>query len=73
MYFFEVEQILFGIVSGEVVFLVVESDACRVFGSALVGYGLEEDLTFVDDDGFLDVGIFFVFNFKIVDGEGLDG
>ena len=73
MYFFEVEQILFGIVSGEVVFLVVESDACRVFGSALLGYGLEEDLTFVDDDGFLDVGIFFVFNFKIVDGEGLDG
>ena len=73
MYFFEVEQILFGIVSGEVVFLVVESDACRVFGSALVGYGLEEDLTFVDDDGILDVGIFFVFNFKIVDGEGLDG
>jgi len=73
MYFFEVEQILFWIESGKVVFLIVESDTCRVFGSALVGYGLQQDLTLVDDDGFLNVGIFFVFNLKIVDGEALNG
>jgi hypothetical protein len=73
MYFFEVKQILFGIISGKIVFLVVESDTCRVFRPALIGYGLQQDLALIDDDVVLDVGIFFVFNFKIVDGESLDG
>ena len=73
MYFFEIEHILILVVSHGVVFLIVEPDTCWVFGSALVVQSLEEDFSFVDDDGFFYVGIFFVFDFEVVDWEGLDG
>ena len=61
------------VISNGVVFLVVESDASGVFGAAVVVDCLEEDLAFVDYNWFFDVGIFFVFEFEVVDWEGLDG
>jgi hypothetical protein len=56
-----------------VVLLVVEADAGWVLGDSFVFHGLDKVFAFLDDDGMLNIRIFFILDFEVVGWELLDG
>jgi len=65
--------VLFVIGSDSIVLLVIKSDSCRMFGPSFVSHSLKKDFSLIDNNVFLDVWIFLIFQFKVVGGESLDG
>ena len=61
------------VVSHGVVLLVVEPQASRVLGSAVVLLGLDEVFALIDDNLVGLGGVGLVLKFELVGGEGLDG